>query len=292
MEVVWESVSGAKLNVFDVHAKMRDIGIASPEARPIFRDPSRIIVKANDDEEVEALLEVDEVNGVPILAQPHRNKNANRCVIKCPSIAGLDPVRILTEMKEQGVTEVEPKGDTGTFILSFASKPPKTVKVGPLKVPTQHFVPRPILCRQCFCYGHTGEECTNKRACPKCAREHDGRCPGQPKCGNCLGKHLPTWGGCPVWKQEFSIRRLAVTKGVSVQAARTLYKKKSKGYLPLRRGTPAEPAEGVAGPSGTAPTPSKRSTTVVLDSDSEESALQSETEKPKKEKKAKKQKKK
>ena len=136
------------------------------------------------------------VNGVPILAQPHRNKNANRCVIKCPSIAGLDSVRIKTVMTEQGVTEV----DTGTFILSFTSKPPKSVKVGPLQVSTQHFIPRPILCRQCFCYGHTGEECVNKRACPKCAREHDGRCPGQPKCGSRHEGSQRT--GCPDPIQE------------------------------------------------------------------------------------------
>lgn len=283
MEVVWKTSNGSQLNIFDVHNTMLEAGIAIPEARPIFRDPSQIVVKGANKDEVESLLAVDSVNGNSITAHILEDRNTSKCIIKCPSIAGLDPARILAEMRAQGVKQVEAKGNAGTFVLTFDTKPPKSVKVGPLRVLTQTFVPRPILCRKCFCYGHTKEECKNKGACTNCGRDHAGRCPGQPKCCNCGGKHLPTWGGCPVWRQELSIRRIAVAKGISGQAARILHKKKKKEYIPLRRGTAAEPEEGVAGPSGTA-TPQQRTVTVVLESDTEDSAIPSEAEKPKKKK--------
>ena len=78
--------------------------------------------------------------GCPVLFTLHRTLNHCKGVIRCKDLADCDKVEILTELKNQAVTDIHNitvKGDsdsrrnTNTFIVTFHSPTiPKYLKIG------------------------------------------------------------------------------------------------------------------------------------------------------------------
>ncbi|XP_021694290.1 uncharacterized protein LOC110674311 [Aedes aegypti] len=148
-------------------------------------------------------------------------------------------------------------GKNGTFILTLAENtPPLTTKLGALRVPTTPFIPRPLLCRQCFVFGHTNKVCRNKPACQNCGKYHEQKqCRKRPTCRNCDGGHLLTSHLCPEWVQEMGINEIIVIKRISGKEAREEYKMANPDYI-TRKGP--SPLVKERTPKRVKPEPSKR----------------------------------
>ncbi|XP_062714733.1 uncharacterized protein LOC134291244 [Aedes albopictus] len=215
-----------------------------------------------------SLLEIEELeDGTKVKAELHPSMNECKGVIRCPALANRPDDDVKEKLNLQKILQSTRKGKRCIRPqLKVYEGAKRVIKCPAIRNKKEDVIPKhfeaqkvtPIIdsskvTRPEHAATITIEviwQCTNKAACGTCGKEHTGRCQGQPKCANL--------GGCPAWKQEIAIRRKAVTKGISIQAARAQHKKTNKDYLPLRRGTPAEPEEGVAGPSGIFPAPPKR----------------------------------
>lgn len=279
-KVIWKPVNqGDLIDLWLANKVIKRKGILNAKVVGDTRTDSLVITSTTEVGR-EALLEVQEIGGIPITAEPCLNANKLRRIIKCPLIRGKTSEEVCKNLAHLGVLDVEKKGEGGTFILTFNEKPPKMLEIGCITVPTHPFVPRPMLCRKCFTYGHPDNVCKNKSVCTVCGQEHGKKCSGKVKCRNCNGAHLATWGGCPVWKQEMAIRRIMATKDISGKVARSKYQKKGVKYYPLTRGTSADP-EPQPGPSGIQrPTPKKQLEQIILESSDEEPQQKSKEKGP------------
>lgn len=214
-------------------------------------------------EKLETLIRIDD--GTYVEVSRHASLNGSKGVIKCPAIRNKTEEVIQKHLEAQKVTRVQARGENGTFILTFdLPQPPKEVKVGALMAKVATFYPRPMLCKNCYIYGHTAGACRNNTACPECGQYHEGRCPPQ-KCRNCGGGHHPTAQMCKVWRQEMAINRMMVDRNIPAIKARATYKKDNKKtYIVPPKAAPEarkiEPKPKVAEPSGQSGGTSKATT--------------------------------
>nr|XP_029713228.1 uncharacterized protein LOC109430690 [Aedes albopictus] len=191
------------------------------------------LIATEDEDTAERLLTLVRIDdGTEVEVIRHPSLNGCKGVIKCPAIRNKSEQEILDHLKAQKVVRVQARGENGIYILSFdLPQPPKEIKVGALTTKVSTFYPRPLICRKCFMYGHTAGACRNNPACEACGQYHEGRCP-PPKCRNCGGAHHPTDQKCKVYKQEMSINRMMVDKGIPAVKARAMLRKETKkGYI-------------------------------------------------------------
>lgn len=166
-------------------------------------------------------------DGTEITTELHRSLNGCKGVIRCDAIKTKTESEIQEHLQGQKVCRVQAKGN-GLYIITFElARPPKVLKVGALDVKVNTFYPRPMLCKNCFVYGHVKEHCRNKAACQWCGQYHINNCETV-KCRNCNGGHMPTDPKCPVWRQEMAINRLMVDSDVPAAKARAVYRKENK----------------------------------------------------------------
>lgn len=223
MFITWKNLSGGELDTFEVQSKLDELEV---EADTQDLKSGEFLITVQNETEAKKVLAVKELmDGTKIMALPHSRTSGSKCIIKCPNIKGKSEQDILKRIEKEGVTEVKAKGANGTFVLTLkADTPPPSIKIGALKVPTTPFIPRPLLCRQCFVFGHPSKVCRNKPACRKCGGYHpEGPCKKGAVCRNCGGSHLPTDHNCPVWKQELAINISMIENRISGKEAREKY---------------------------------------------------------------------
>lgn len=108
---------------------------------------------------------------------------------------------------------------------------PREVKVCYVVRRVDHFIPRPIVCRNCLRYGHTAKYCKAKESlCNNCAEEthnfHNNTCNNScahcnntcsTKCKYCgdNGNHRTTAFVCPKMKEEMKIKEKMVKENLS-----------------------------------------------------------------------------
>lgn len=215
------------------------------------------LIATEDNDTAEKLLTLVRIDdGTDVEVTKHPSLNGSKGVIKCPAIRKKQENDIQEHLSAQKVSRVQARGENGTFILTFdLPQPPKEIKIGALTAKVATFYPRPMICRNCFIYGHTAGACRNNAACEKCGQYHEGRCPPL-KCHNCGGGHHPTDQKCKVWRQEMTINRIMIDRSIPAIKARAAYKKDNKkGYIVPPKAAPEarknEPPESQkAGPSG------------------------------------------
>lgn len=245
MFVNWCAADGGRLNVFNVQEVLEELGATSENCtvKENTKQANGLTIETADEALGRKLMAVLEVRDQVIQASDATTANALKCVIKCAAANDSSTEEILEKTRSQGVINVERrKGKRGTLILSMKELVPPTIQLGPLRVPTMVFVPRPMLCRACFCYGHPEKQCRNVPACLRCGREHNldpaKKCTRRLECRNCKSNHESKWGGCPVWKQECAVKKIMRTENIAGAEARARYKATCKGtYYELTRGT-------------------------------------------------------
>lgn len=189
------------------------------------------LITTEDEETAEKLLCLVNIeDGTEVEVKLHQSLNGCKGVVRCPAIQRKSEVEILKHLESQAVTKVQARGNSGIYVLTFnLHQPPKEIKIGALTAKVTTFYPRPMICHQCFIYGHTAEVCRNNPACKRCGQYHNAeQCPKTVKCRNCGGEHLPTDQRCKIWKQEMAINRMMVDKNIPAARARAVYRKENK----------------------------------------------------------------
>lgn len=108
-----------------------------------------------------------------------------------------------------------------TVLLRFEGQVlPDSVALYKMRLPVTPYIPRVIICYNCFRYGHIGEACKGKSRCIRCGEtKHDNiencaRYQLPPICINCKDEHLPTATNCPVYIKQRQINALAFAENI------------------------------------------------------------------------------
>lgn len=245
MFISWTTADGESLNVFHVEEVLKELGVTDNNCTVSVNPKSAngLILETADEGLARKLMEVVQIRDQIIQSTDATKENSLKCVVKCIAANANSTEEILAQTRSQGVIQVDrKKGKRGTLVLSMRAAIPERIRLGPIWLRTQVFVPRPMLCRSCFCYGHPERQCRNIPACPRCSKEHTldpaKKCTRRVECRNCKGGHESVFGGCPVWKQECAIKKLMRTENIHGAEARSRYKTSCKGrYFELSRGT-------------------------------------------------------
>ena len=171
---------------------------------------------------------------VPIKISNHPTLNSSKGVIKCPELKGFSENEIKQELVNMGlgvidvhrvkITKDSDRIETNTLFLTFATpSPPKSIKVGYLRVPVTPFVPSPLRCFRCQRYGHSSKTCNSPEICRNCGQEkHDEECTLPTKCANCKESHPANSKKCPTWIKEVQIQKVRTERKCSFSEARRL----------------------------------------------------------------------
>jgi regulator of replication initiation timing/Zn finger protein HypA/HybF involved in hydrogenase expression len=147
----------------------------------------------------------------------------------------IDETEILTELKEQHVSEVKNimtrvNGElkrSPLHVLTFdIAALPEYIFVGFIRVPVRLHVPNPLRCLTCQKFGHVQTICQKPFVCPNCGKSDahvDKPCDQEASCLNCGGSH-PVWSRqCPAWKREKKILEIKAKEKLSFVEARKRY---------------------------------------------------------------------
>lgn len=230
--IIWEAKAGGTLDTFEIGSKLEELGLQGIPVKTT--KTGEFHFTARNEEEASTLLQTKQLEDGTEIATRTLGEGKCKGVIHCPAIKGRKEEDIKSKLSKNGVTEVKARGQNGTFVLTLNTPTlPAEIQVGALKVEVQPYIPRPLLCRQCFVYGHTQKVCRNKPACRKCGGPHSDKLPclKPAKCRNCGGNHHPNDKACKVWQQEQSINEMMILHKIPGQQARDMYRTQADNYI-------------------------------------------------------------
>jgi len=169
--------------------------------------------------------------GIPVRVSEHRTLNYSKGVIYSPELASMEMAELLSELKDQGVTDVKHitttkdgvRRNSGTMILTFRSPAlPDSLKAGYIRVKIKKFIPNPLRCFRCQKFGHHQQNCKRDQVCHKCGRKahEDTNCACPPHCINCGGDHPANFNKCPTWLKEKEICKVKTLQNITYPEAR------------------------------------------------------------------------
>ena len=117
---------------------------------------------------------------------------------------------------------------TDTLILTFNfPKIPKSLKVCYLNIPVSQCIPNPLCCYKCQTFGHVTSKCKHSEICARCSEtgHEDDSCATVLKCANCGECYTAYSMKCSIYKREYDIQSIRVSRNISIFEARMVYQK-------------------------------------------------------------------
>ncbi|XP_058467151.1 uncharacterized protein LOC131440079 [Malaya genurostris] len=202
---------------------------------------TRYTLRVRDPSQVTKLLKMTQlIDGTEVVIEAHPNLNVSRCVITCYDLIQMEEKDVLAEILSQGVIRVQRitrseggnRVNTPALILTFCKTTyPKHIKIGLLHISTRPYFPNPMLCYNCFNFGHTRMRCPSPKRCFNCSGEQHGEeeCNEAQFCRNCKGDHRPSNRQCPVYKKEVEIIKIKVRENITFPEARKRAEQQTQG---------------------------------------------------------------
>lgn len=219
------------------------LGVKVSEAYPEKKGISYVI-KLRNKKQIETLKSMTQLDdGFAIKIENHPRLNSSKCVISCSESTEYSDAEILEELKDQGITGIRritrPSREgtdripTPTIILTIEGTViPPNVDFGWIRCRTRPYYPSPMLCFECFEYGHTRARCQKTTpTCGHCSGDH-ANTPAQPcqenqYCKHCKNDSHPVSSRkCPSYEKENEIQHIMVDSGIGYPAARRAYEQK------------------------------------------------------------------
>lgn len=215
------------------------VGAKIDGAFPEGKDGITYALKIRSKNQISKLLRLTSLSdGTGIKIIEHPTLNVCRCVVNCQSVAGLDDKTIEEGLADQGVRNIRRitrrNGDkvenTSTIVLTISGTViPPNVDFGWIRCKTRPYYPAPMLCYNCWNFGHTSKRCQQTRpTCGTCSKDHvidkETRCTAEVFCKRCdRHSHSLSSRKCPVYCKENDIQRIRVDLGISYPQARRRY---------------------------------------------------------------------
>jgi Zn finger protein HypA/HybF involved in hydrogenase expression/regulator of replication initiation timing len=218
--------------------------IGTPKHVKKLRDGSLLLEVSSDDMTQKMLKLRSFGSEFPLCVEPHKTLNSSKGVIFCPELMDMQEQEILSELREQNVSEIKrihTRKDgvlkpSPLLILTFKTTIlPDHIFVGYIRVDVRRHVPNPMRCLNCQKYGHIQTNCKNSFVCPKCGKSDahvDKPCDEKASCINCGDNH-PAWSReCPVWMREKKVMEIKTNEGLSYSEARKRLQLLSPNFRP------------------------------------------------------------
>lgn len=205
------------------------------------KDTKYVIITRSADQAKKMLKMKELIDGTKVVVILHPRLNIRECVITSRTSKKMTEEKLLEELAPQGVCKVRrisryengQKVDTATLVLTInGTVVPERIKIGLLRVPTRLFYPSPMLCFNCYTYGHTKTRCQKPPVCKVCSGNHalekDTTCDQEPLCKNCKESHSPASKKCPEYIKEEEIIKIKVDNDISFAEARKEHQRQSE----------------------------------------------------------------
>uniref|UniRef100_A0A182PT98 Endo/exonuclease/phosphatase domain-containing protein n=1 Tax=Anopheles epiroticus TaxID=199890 RepID=A0A182PT98_9DIPT len=205
---------------------------------------AKLLLKTRGRKQFDKLLTLEKlINAIEVSVVSHSYLNSVQCVIVCNYLEGVSDEELLEQLKEQNVVSVRrfnrringALSPTNSFLLKVdAVKVPCEVRVGCLNIKTRPYYPRPMVCFNCFTFGHTKVRCEVKPLCGNCGGLEHGDCDKEAKCKNCGGSHSSSSRQCPVYQKEQDIIKIKIDCGFTYQEAKICYENQQRASVNAR----------------------------------------------------------
>ncbi|XP_064462925.1 uncharacterized protein LOC135373766 [Ornithodoros turicata] len=172
-----------------------------------------------------------EMVGIKISPVLHRALITCRGVVSLAELIDVPSEKILENLKTQKVIDVRKikirKNNeyitTCNRILTFDCLTlPERLKVGYLTAEVRPYIPNPLRCFMCNCFGNPSDACRGSACCARSSKQdHNSKeCEGTDHCVNCTGDHPSYSRSCPKWKFEKEEMHIKVTQKLRYPEAR------------------------------------------------------------------------
>ena len=171
-------------------------------------------------------------NVAPVVVTQHKSLNTSKGVVRNWELARTDPDEIkenvpsILDVHRIIIKRNNMEVKTNTLILTFNSpKIPDSLKICYLNIPVTQYVPNPLRCYKCQRFGHVTSKCKHNETCAKCSEtgHKDESCTKAFKCINCGESHAAYSKQCAIFKREFDIQSIRVSRNISFFEARKVY---------------------------------------------------------------------
>lgn len=220
-----------KLNIFLLSKALNGVISESNRIFTKFTRDGNILILTKTKRQADLLIKTKKLANVcDITCSYHDNLNTVKGVIFCPELKDLTEDEIKFGLSDQNVTEVQKikkmvdgkATNTPLHILLFdLYKLPPEIKIGFQLYKVDHYVPKPMQCKNCNKIGHTQKRCQNAATCSICSLTlHNGEelCT-QVKCINCSMQHRSTNKNCPKIKKRQEIIKHSTINRTSIAEA-------------------------------------------------------------------------
>lgn len=175
-----------------------------------------------------------------VVVTEHPTRNQTRVVVSCSQTIGMTEDELKEELKDQGITNVRKftkivngtKTDTASMVLTIKGTVlPTHIYFGFQRCEARPYIPSPMLCYNCFEYGHSKGKCGKGTACQNCSMTHpaekdsEGRpspCSKPAFCKNCQGNHNPSNKKCPRYVEEAEIAKVRAERNITFGEAKQI----------------------------------------------------------------------
>lgn len=266
MEPVYMTMSHAKADqnlskVSPFLIKKRIDALAKPVLQCKKMRNGTLLIKCKNKNQANSLRRINQLTPtIPVKVEEHNFFNMSKGKIFSRDFKYISDEELLEELTDQKVTEIKrikkrdrdsgklTEEDLGIYILTFKKvNLPNEISIGYERIKVNVFIPNPMRCFKCYEFGHVADKCTiSNKICPNCSQnEHSTRdpntnryerCTATPKCSNCKESHNSFSRECPVFKREFEIQRIRITRRTSYYEAKRIFFQRQ----PLQEQTYAE----------------------------------------------------
>ena len=110
------------------------------------------------------------------------------------------------------------------YVFTFLGPLPSEIKLGYQIIKLDKYIPSPLVCKNCWRFGHSARACRSKSTCSKCSSTSHlvDQCNNTPKCTNCKANHASNDKSCPTYNLEKEVCSLTATHGISFIEARAI----------------------------------------------------------------------
>ena len=195
------------------------------------------VVQVNTKEESNRILKLKQIENIPVekvAEHPSFNCSKGLAFIYNYDLTDFNKFRsqFLQDTGHRNIeqaTWIKPRNENAKPVLiSFNQNiPPQYVDIPGEIARTKilPFTPQPMMCKNCYQYGHTKKHCNQATVCKHCSEtEHQTeKCTNDLKCLHCGGAHDAGNKSCPKHKYETDVLSIQSTEQVTISEARRLY---------------------------------------------------------------------
>ena len=197
-------------------------------------------LKVRSDKQATKLKELTKlIDGTDVVVTDHPTLNQIRCVVSCGQAIGMTEAQLVEELKDQHVIGVRRftrlvegvRKETASMVLTIrGTVKPEFVFFGFQRCEARLYIPAPMMCYNCYEYGHSKARCGNPMVCRHCSVAHElitneegKQVCGKPAfCKNCQGNHSPSAKTCPRFIEESEIARIRTEQQISFNEAKQI----------------------------------------------------------------------